>query len=73
MAASGADALDHIFGLLGCEAFGQGHWGDFDIGQAVGVMADATSQMDMAVTVAGIIVLTDAVFLHAGAIVDDVQ
>ena len=68
-----ADAFDDVLRFLWREAFGQGHrWYD-DVGQAIGVVADAAGEVDVAETMAGVVVLADAVFLHAGAVVDVVE
>ncbi len=65
-----ADAFHHIFGLFPLEAGGEGNGGNVDIGEAIGAVAYATGEVDMALAVARVVEMADAIFLRSGAVVD---
>ena len=68
-----ADAFDDIFGLFGNEAFGQGYGRYGDVGEAECPVAACAGEVHVALAMARVVVVADAVFLHAAAIVDAVQ
>ena len=64
------DAFDHIFGFFYLEAGRKGHGRDADIVKTIGAMTLATSEVDMAMTVARVVEMADAILLRTGTIVN---
>lgn len=73
LAAGGADAFDDIFRLAGFETVGQGDDRDVDVGKAEGAVAHEAGEVDVASAMVGIALGTDAVFLRACAVVDEMK
>lgn len=69
----GADAFNDVFGLFGHEARGERHRRNCYPGEAVGAVAEATGEMHMAGADSGVVVMAEAVFLNAAAVVDAVK
>ena len=67
------DALDDVFGFFGDEAFGQRHRRNGDVAEAESLVAAGAGEVHVALAVAGVVVVADAVFLHSAAVVDVVQ
>lgn len=68
-----ADAFNDVFGLFHLETRGKGDAGNVDILKAVGTVATAAGEVDMAMTVAGVVQVADAVLLRTGAVVNLMQ
>ena len=68
-----ADAFNDVFGLFHLETRGKGDAGNVDILKAVGAVATAAGEVDMAMTVAGVVQVADAVLLRTGAVVNLMQ
>ena len=68
-----ADTFDDIFGFLGDEAFGQGYGWYGDVAEAEGLVAACAGEVHVALAVACVVVVADAIFLYAAAVVYGVQ
>ena len=64
------DAFDHIFGFFYLETGRKGHGRDADIVKTIGAMTLATSEVDMAMTVARVVEMADTILLRTGTIVN---
>ena len=71
--AVGADAFDDVFRFFGDEAVGKGNGRYGYVGEAEGFVADVAGEVDVAAALAGVVVVADAVFLRAAAVVDIVE
>ena len=67
------DAFHHIFGLFPLEAGGEGNGGNVDIGEAIGAVAYATGEVDMALAVARVVEMANAILLRAATVVNLVE
>ena len=67
------DAFDDILCLFHYETCRKRDGGDADISETKGAMAKATGEVDMTMTMARVVEVTDTVLLRAGAVVDAMQ
>ena len=65
-----ADALDNVFGFFNLEASRKGNGRNADIVKTIGAMTLATSEVDMAMTVARVVEMADTILLRTGTIVN---
>ena len=71
--ASGANAFDNVFCFFGLETGGEGDGGYVDTCEAVGAVAEAAGEVDVAVAVARVVEVADAVFLRTATVVNLVE
>ena len=69
----GANSFDNIFCLFHLKALGNRYLWYGDACQTVGVVTDATAEMDMTGTVSSVVMMANAVFLRPATIVYAVQ
>ena len=67
--AGGADAFDDVFGLTSLEAGGKSDSGNVKVGEAEGAVAGEAGEVDVAATMVGVALGTDAILLRACTVV----